>query len=475
MSAALPLPSIWRGRSFPIKKSGRLREDRLWIDAAIGVFSIFYAIGTGPYLVVPADVFFHLGEIQKAVQLLDSGSVPDLSPWYVVLGIALHLSKDSFDSFLIFFPILTTFLFLLSIRVFSSYIAKQSGALRRHESVFVLLSVLLSLLFFGTSVFSFVRYYAFAPVALTLPIFFLILPLFLTRRGEHWAVTSSAFNLTTISAVCATLWFFHKQESLFILLTGATFVCFATWSILLAPKSFLKSFRISVSSSNWVGFVLFFNAGSWIFYAFFPLEVAQVVRDNTIPITLSGFGVSEFVIGDPLGRSFETMGLVGYSAIAIYLLPPLRNLRSPTVLALIATPLMTVFNPIFASLFSTFTLPSVLWRLFYMVPIGVLLASIVVGLVYLSYSRVLKYGSGAILLLTASFPLPGMTFFQYRVESLQATPRFNSPEIWGDLIHEVRELGRVNVLTVPVTGYVLSALSKAEHSLNIFCPTEFGD
>ena len=79
-------------------------------------------------------------------------------------------------------------------------------------------------------------------------------------------------------------------------------------------------------------------------------------------------------------------------------------------------------------------------------------------------------------LLIALIPFRGLEQLQHlRYSTLSAIPKNNSSHIWNDLIQIIEEKGRVNLLTDPVTGYVLSGMTRANHSHSKFLETDEGN
>ena len=57
---------------------------------------------------------------------------------------------------------------------------------------------------------------------------------------------------------------------------------------------------------------------------------------------------------------------------------------------------------------------------------------------------------------------------------MQSVNPGNSPANWDDLIKLIDQKGEIQVLTDPVTGYVLSAMTKVHHDHNKFHETDVG-
>ena len=449
-------------------------SDWIYFDAITALGCLIYTAYAGPYLEVPADVFFHLGEIRNAVQGLEQGQVPATSPWYLLLGLSLYFTNDSFDAFLYWFPALTMFLFLLSVRVFAGSLLPEATELDKQKKTFVAFSVIFSFLLFGTSVFSFARYYSFAPVGITFPIFLLATTLVLEKFGDSLAITRSIQNISLFIGSLVACLFFHKQEGMFLLLYASTVLAFGIFSSLVRKKP-IRWFSLDKSLDTWAYFLFLALGISTAFAFLLPIEPAGIVPNNTIGLFFTKNDVPSLVIGDPLGRSFETIGFLGVIGILVYLHPNSRSCRSVTLTALIAAPLLTVFNPLFVALFSSLTLPSVLWRMFYMVPVGVISAILIVRLVASWNSIYVKLIAGVTLLVALFSPLPDVNFYQFRLSNLLISNKESSPGLWSDLIKQVRELGAVNILTDPVTGYVLTAMTNSNHDHRKFQVAEAGE
>ena len=149
--------------------------------------------------------------------------------------------------------------------------------------------------------------------------------------------------------------------------------------------------------------------------------------------------------------------------------------RPRLIVGLTLVPLLIMFNPILVSFLLQFTFPTVLWRFSYMFPVGVVIAMCCfITLENSALSRATKFFRltpfGLLL-----FPIPHLDQFQFlRYPTLQSVNPGNSPANWDDLVKYISQKGEIKVLTDPVTGYVLSAMTKVRHEHNKFHETDVG-
>jgi len=442
-------------------------------DTLIIFLYIIYVLRVGAYLEIPADVFFHLGAINEARLEISSGVGLVQSPWYFLIATALHLAEEDIQDFIGPFTVLMGSAFLLGIRYFSLYIASLIGLTSGRATTFSLIAVGLTFLQFGTDLFSYVRYYTFSPGPISYLVF-LGSCVALDRFNQHPIVGAGLLRSGTFLLLASlTTYFLHKQELLFISVVLLFYLGSRATNVfvnLFASDHLTKVIYFS-------GYCFTFLAVSMIFGFLGGLNEPRFapLSDHTLELPIELFSSYQFQIADPLGRVFQTYGAIGViSAIGFLFIVPIQ-FRIQLILALTIAPVIFMFNPLSAGWFLQHSEPTVLWRLSYMYPVGVVAAiclfSIVKWARVFSVLRLFMFAAIVLLL----FPISLLREVQHhRWPTLVAVNEANSPMIWADLIDFFAVKGHVNVLTDPVTGYILSGLSPVAHAHRKFQEVEAG-
>ena len=131
------------------------------------------------------------------------------------------------------------------------------------------------------------------------------------------------------------------------------------------------------------------------------------------------------------------------------------------------SPFFTVFNPFFVDLFLRHSWTESLWRLTFMVPLHFVAAYLFVNSIQLlregGFFKWVYSGLTVLLLVVLLFPIKS-TFFENphsRFLTLKPVRSDNSPQHWNDLIQYLNGIeGKKRIITDPVTGYMVSALTK---------------
>jgi len=332
-----------------------------------------------------------------------------------------------------------------------------------------LLGALFTLIAFGTTVFSYVRYYVFAPGYLCFPLFLYACHMIaLGPRGSK-EIESLFFRIGIIVVTVIVCGFFHKQEALLIAIFSTGFFGYQFGRILF--HRWFISLNLVKTSSDWIQFnpkiaywilttmfvafvlagYLLIREGSW--------TVERPLWNNTLAIK-SPWGW-QGTIADPTGRVFETFGLFGLLIMALYLFC-IRK-RDPILFLSITciTPFLFLFNPVFVHYFTREVSHDTLWRISYMFPVGLVAAHVLIDLVQTGFmtwkSKIVVVSVLGISLL----PLSGAENWQNnRWTTLFGPGEENDHRVWADLLEVLRTLEPANVLTDPVTGYLIRAITK---------------
>ncbi|MBO67039.1 MAG: hypothetical protein CL398_01890 [Acidiferrobacteraceae bacterium] len=447
------------------------------VDLLIIVATGVYVAIVGVYLEIPADVFAHLEGVQIALNNLRIGLLGSDPIWYSLIALVLNFSGEDIREILQSFTYLTMTIFLLGVRCFTSEVGRRLLFNNGKNAIFSLLGVFLTAILFGTSVFSYLRYYTFAPGYIAYLMFLLGALVATDLQFNRNRLKASGSSLLILLSCFFVTVHFHKQEALFLLLFivySFTWECASYWRF----KNNWNRLGVSFIPITVLGVIVLASVVSYIYLMFSGsfAEVRPPLFNNTITLSWLPGNASSLQIADPLGRAYETLGLLGLTVITLYFIPTSRSYRTKIITVLIFVPLLAIFNPIFTEIFLQWTMPSVLWRLTYMVPIGVVAALCILSMIeQLKVKLVLALISLAIIFLQL-VPFPGLEQLQHtRYTSLSIIDKRNTPRHWADLIEFMSERQGINILTDPVTGYMLGALTGVSHSHSKFHATKIGD
>ena len=439
------------------RKDSPLRSSLVWryrllVSGLLGSYLLF----VGPYLEVPADVWQHLRTVRDYVTALEHGHFNLSSPWHLLYGFAVHITGE--DLFQTTAPVsaIVSLIFGLGIFEIAREIAFGRDWSERRSLNFAFLASLLTCILFGTSVFAFFRYYALAPVFINL-LFFLYAAVLICDPRKTIGYFERVFSF----ALCFLLaWLIHRQEALFL----ACFVLVMTSYYFVvrvigcgkAQARLSETVRIKLAWPVVVAVWLLVSVIILVFVALFTESdraVLAPLSNNTLMFSL--WTDRSWIIADPLGRVFETIGGFGIVFALAYFSLSRKNARPLVITGLVITPFLFLFNPIFIKWFLTNASQDVVWRLTYMFPIG-LVAAYVINILW--DRRHTGYWTKTLLLLQLGLlvPIPGLEKVQHlRWLTLREIPVGNSSALWSDLVQKLGELNPRNVLTDPISGYVI--------------------
>ena len=457
--------TIWITRGKYIRDHIYKRCWQLWPQVVIILTTGIYIVLVGPYLEVPADVWQHLGAIADYKQRLEFGVIDINQPWYFLYAMALSFSGEQLHQTIVPFTVVGTILFMTMIGGVSRLIYLGAGYEAKRANLFALVSALLTLGLFGTSVFSFVRYYVYSPAYFSYPIF--LLGVYLTTSVQPiWTMGRiDIYKLLLIGICIAVTYFLHKQEAMFLVIfIGAYASYFAgqcIWKNVGQSQIGLGRYYCSrrlLFGALVVGLLVVLLLGMSRYIDGASLNGQMPLRNNTI--LLRPFGDIVWILADPKGRAYETIGVWGLIVLIIYFSLLGRRDRIFCLTMMASLPFLLIFNPIFTYVFLPRVGGDVLWRLTYMIPIGLIGANVIeVALMSVFYRKVKKIIIISLILL-AMIPLTSLETIQNsRWQTLKRVADSNSYRIWDDLLAELRRYPDKNVLTDPITGYIVRALT----------------
>jgi len=453
----------WRVRqdeSSPLSMTKFVR----WLPHVVCAFiSGIYILIVGPYLEVPADVWQHLGAIQDYKRRYEFGIIDSNQPWYLIYTMALSLSGEKIYQTVEAFTIAGTIFFTVSICDLSRRIYIEAGFNPKRAALFGIIASLLTVGMFGTSVFSFARYYVFAPGYFSYLIFLLAAFLVVSFPSELSSIRRLTSRVALIGIAGIVTYLVHKQEALFLII-----VLFMYWGFQISRQCFLfvttringtygRYARSLKSISIVVTIVLIVCV---IYILSFPLLLTDnsFLVNNTIAVSPMKNVV--WILADPTGRAYETLGIWGLIILAIYFGILDKDSRLLIISLLAIAPFLLLFNPIFTSMFLSKVSHDLLWRFTYMIPIGLIGAHILLVVIKDLPRKKPRNMVLICLIILGMIPWRALDGIQNsRWSTVTKISEANSYEVWNDLIDELRKSPARNILTDPITGYVVRAIT----------------
>jgi len=465
---------LYRGDFRRLTSAWRLDRGTLRISVVpslfVGVATTVWLVLVGPYLEIPTDVFEHLSRITDVREDLKHGAFSADFPWYSAVAIALSYSGESILESIVPLTIAMTTVFLLSIVSLARAIAGSMALSSVGLWVLLVASPVLTVLIFGTSVFSYLRYYVFAPAFLVYLVYLLagfVVVESVVHPRQSVGLIRSAVTVTLGVLVSYAV---HRQEALFITVLAGAAVAYGVIAQLVHSGA-RKSEGLTEPLDSWstfgvIGFpVILFVA---LFLKFNSIEPENSLLVNNIIDVGQVIGLDrQLLIADPLGRAFETLGLGGLLLIAAYFLLIPRGKRSVFLSLSIIMPFLIIFNPIATGIFLSVSKQEVLWRFTYMIPIGLIAGYLLAFLVTQGGAR--KYFGRNIVVGSALF-LSWVPFkdsqdlLQQRYGTLAGISASHDIRLYSDLLEQVDKYSGRDLLTDPVTGYVIGALTQNKYS-----------
>ena len=439
-------------------------------EIVVGTVAIVWLASVGPYLEIPTDVFEHLSKITDIREDLKHGAFGTTFPWYSAVAVALSYSGESVGQIIAPLSIAMTVIFLFSVVSLTRAITGPLALSRVVVLMSLVASPIFTLLMFGTSVFSYLRYYVFAPAFLVYLIYllagFVVIDLVVNQRPPRRLVVPV---ITVVLGVLVS-YTVHRQEALFIIALAGAGVAYAALGALLCATR-VEGGKSTMALGVWrtVGIV---GIPVVLFLAvFLKLSGSQpeptLLINNVIDLGRAIGLDRQLLIADPRGRAFETLGLGGLIIIASYFLLIPGDKRSIFLSISILTPVLIIFNPLTVGLFLSVSKQEVLWRFMFMTPIGMVAGYLFAFLV--SQGKSQKYLKRnviiGIVLLVPWIPFQrAHDVLQQRYSTLTEIPSLQDIRLLSDLAEEVNKHAGRDVLTDPVTGYVFGAMTQNRYT-----------
>lgn len=454
-----------------------------WPPVLIIIFVFVYFLMAGAYVELPSDVFQHLEYMQNMTRnILYSQETADPvvrylgqngKYWHYLYSLIAIWTGASLHESILPASIINVSIFLLGVFYFSLIVFKEMQPSPKLLMYTSLAAVFLTFLHFGVNVFSFVRYYALAPVILSFVLYFSVMAIVIDfYRENKWNFK----YLLVAGIVFYSSLLIHRQEALFAILMVCimSFYLFALkhipnlkllWqgqakSIRIAPIKFLTDkVNISFLLTQIVMVSLFI-------YSYLSIPRHPINQPKVIPLENIFPFFKNLYILNPTYQFYYVVTLWGTAVIILFVLNIKKFTHNPYLMAGMLSPFFTIFNPFFTDLFLRHSWSLMMWRMSFLVPLHLVAAYLFIcAIQYIWIGSYLKkaYGTVSIVILIALlFPFKSIFLENTysRLLTLKPVPVENSPDHWGDLIDYLNTVDdKKRIITDPVTGYMLTALT----------------
>lgn len=447
----------------------------------VAVIAGLYSLVVGPYSEIPADAWFHIGRIGDNLDHVASGlnlghgsGLEDLAGkeaalWYTAAACIVYFAGLGLEDALMPLNTANTILFASAVYAFALCVFRHIELSRGERHCAAVVAVFFFFVHFGINVFSYVRYYTFAPTFLNYVLYMTAVACLLryitVRNGEY-----KYLGIVLVTALVAGL--VHLQEALFIaIMAGAILVAAVGMKaaaygemggIEAIRKLFRADKRILVPCAIVVVGYVALHAGAYVFVQRHNPYTHDVMASiqNYVPFLRNLFVLK------PTFQFYEVITVWGVLVYVLFIVNFGKFRNSAFFIAGMLVPFITVFNPLFTDFFLRFSWPQMLWRMCYLIPLEFAAACL-----FVVYVRRLKDGGGTAKLLRSGvlaaallgllFPV-NTTFFvapYSKTYTLRAVERQNDYVLWGDLLDFLNTVESNGVITDPVTGYVVEGLT----------------
>ena len=452
------------------KDSGLALAGFFFSTAIIALYHLIF----GPFTEIPSDYWEHLARAESLSSSIQSGLGGEFplaslrsifqSDGIYLLHALVAIANDS--SPLDASPGATlsmSIIFLGSIYWFSLSLVDKTSLSNLWKIVVGLLTVLFTVLSFGTATFSYIRYYAYFPTIFCFPIVFLCIRLLLDYQEQP---IGSMMKILIIPVFLLAISIAHLQEVLFasVIMIGLIFWR-AAQSLLVPneePPESVKRHRVLAALAGLaipVSIWLILHFGEMSPWGYTPHTVGLPAW---IPI------IGKMPVANPGFRFWDTLGFFGLIAYLIYLTNWSLFKKSGYLLVAMTSPLFTHFNPFYAYIFLHIGASTALWRTSYLMPLSFVVSFFLVN----QFASITKTRNIRVLISTTAiivvllitllpFEINGHKNRLSRLPSLLPVEATAGRLLWHDLIVEVRNI-KANqhirgVITDHITKFVLDS------------------
>lgn len=443
---------------------------RLLPILAISILSLGYQLVLGSFIEVPADIYTHLERYQFSLRSIQSGSFgQSLSPsqlflqgsgvFYYLIASINYVTPISVFDLINVIDFSNRTIFLIATYFFSHSIFKENQNSHSIASI----TTLFVFLHFGISVFSYARYYTIAPTMLNMVLYmFGILSALHVFTNQFSRTSGGYYVLIGLVVICAAA--IHVQEAIYILVMIA---CFSVVAVISSLRRSI-AFPIIAKKQAWLIFAL----TSIGFLCAYIYSSQNLVRAPNAHWRLWDFGIHFWPLPQltvlNLKKEFaQVITLWGLLVYFLFFLNLKRYRKNLFVVAAMLSPILTILNPFFVDLFLRHYNSTTLWRFCYLIPIHLVGADL-----FLYYFQQTKTAAGfkqsifaipvaLLVLLLMPYKNTWEGWHYSRSPSLTSSNSSLSASGYRDLIDFLSTITeKKTILTDPMTGYMLSAMTK---------------
>ena len=449
------------------------------VVASLGLYHIAF----GAYTEIPADVYFHIEKFQQILANFSANElklIPSITTvikqdalvWYHLLAWLALNSGASVGQMVQTASLVSQTIFLIAVYVFALRIFHNRNAVK----VIASFAVILIAAHFGVSVFSFLRYYSFAPAMLAFIFYFsaiiVVLNVLQQRNLTGLFLNSLLWLMLLLAAILV-----HTQEAMFIAIHSCIIVCVFALALLRNSSVFFQTQAIVANEQSQHNFDLAVKLVALgvviafcIAYLFAHYQLVHFGNNGQRLLELGpsiGF-LPKLAILNPSYQFIQVVTLWGVLVYALFFLYWQRYKRNLVLVSGMLVPAFTVFNPFFTDLFLRLTDSTVLWRFCFLIPIHYVAADLIVLYLRRIFSSSIVWHKVAasvalvamfILLLPFKNGLHGLHYSRY--PTWRAVEQQQSYQHLEDVLAVLSaQADKKEVLTDPVTGYVLSGFTQ---------------
>lgn len=462
----------------------KFRPDLILTSAILVILYSLYHVFYGVYLEIPADIYSHLGKLHleldsiyknQAFSTLEFEDVFKKSAhhWYTVYAfLTVYVGARAEDTFP-YIVFINSTLLILGVFHFCLYIFRNTKEQRIVKIGIAITASVIFFSYFGVNIFSYIRYYALAPTVTGYLVFLASIVVFLEAYHRRLNLAKSFISFAVLTLIAGLI---HLQEMVYIIamiwIMSAVILVQNNRNPRLAGegKYFSNLTGSWATLSGWLPAIFFFGlllvSLVWIF-SYIYLNRNPPSRPWVIPLSDYLPFIRHLYILNPTFQFYHVLAFWGYCIYILFFLN-IRDFKGNAyILAGMTIPLVTVLNPVFVDLYLRYQESFTLYRFLYMVPITFVGAYLLV-----KYSRIAifetKIGNRVLscivvfVLLIGLFPFDASYLHNSnsRISTLGATEITNHPSYWSDLVSALEKIDSSSIITDPVTGYVINAITK---------------
>ena len=439
------------------------------------IFSSIYLVKVGIYDELPSDIYKHLEHFKTISTIITNNEFKTLSGfaifgkdaqyWYYLPTLISSLLNYDFVLHVEVYAAINVIVLLVCLYNFSYWLYQSEIGNRLELTILCLLSVFFFSTHFGINVFSYIRYYSVAPTILNFIVYLTSIVCLFEYLRSH---IGFAKFLILSSILFFTAYLLHAQEAMFIATIYGLVICISLFkSKLLRSQSVNSDINLNNLPNSLIPFTIATGLAAIIiyFYVINTLPLTRIIKPKIISVAeLIGIGRQYFIL-NPFYQFYTVLTHWGLLIYVLYIIFYRRYFsQQPFLLATMLVPILTVFNPLFTDFFLRVGYSEVLWRYLYMLPLYLIAARVVTDLLFHSTTRIklLNYSIiAAIFALLLPIKVISIDLPFSRIYSLKQPHHQARPEYWQDMLDYLRELPeKETIVTDPVTGYMLTALTK---------------